>query len=83
MTKVLLTLHGRGANLTLEKLMRELKLQAEEVDIEYGVQLIDPAAGDYVVLVEESAAQRIDPDQVALSGPYSDPTIENFGPPES
>jgi len=42
-----------------------------------------PNKGSYVILVEETAAQRIDPDQVSVSGPYSDPEIETFGPPES
>ena len=83
MGKVLLTLHGRGVDLTLEELIEELQLQADEVDMEYGVQLIDPAAGDYVILVEEAAARRIDSEQAGVSGPYSDPVIETFGPNES
>lgn len=83
MGKVLLTLHGRGEDPQLELLMQELRLLEEEVDIEYGLQLIDPVAGDYVILVEEEAARRIDPDQFSVSGPYSNPEIEAFGPPKT
>ncbi|GMR17288.1 MAG: hypothetical protein BMS9Abin32_362 [Gammaproteobacteria bacterium] len=82
MAKVLLTLHGRSVEPALPELLQELRLRADEVDVEYGVQPIDPAAGDYVILVEESAARRIDPDQAGVSGPYSDAVIETFGPPE-
>ncbi len=79
MSKVMLTIHGRSPDLTLDELVREFKLSETEIDREYGLQLIDPAAGDYVILVEESAARRIDPDQVAVSGPYADVEIETFG----
>lgn len=78
MSKVMLTVHGRSHDLTLEDLIRELKLSEAEVDMEYGAQLIDPAAGDYVIMVEESAAQRIAPDQVGVTGPYADVEIETF-----
>ncbi len=83
MAKVMLTLHGRSEEPTLEEVMQELHLQADELDMDYGVQMIDPAAGDYVILVEEEAARRVAPDQVGVSGPYANPKIEPFGPPES
>ena len=83
MNKVLITLHGRSEDLTIQQVMDELHLKSDEVDVEYGVQPIDPAAGDYVILVDEKAARRIAPDQVGVSGPYSNPRIEPFGPPKS
>ena len=83
MSKVMLTIHGRSPDLTLDELIQELQLSENEIDLEYGLQLIDPAAGDYVILVEESAARRIDPDQVVVSGPYADVKIETFGLDES
>ncbi len=83
MSKVMLTIHDRSPDLTLDDLIRELKLSEADVDMEYGLQPIDPAAGDYVILVEESAARRIDPNQVGVSGPYADVEIETFGPEES
>lgn len=83
MGKVLITLHDRSEEPIIEQVMHELDLQPDELDVEYGVQLIDPAVGDYVILVDEEAARRIAPDQVGVSGPYSNPRIEPFGPPES
>ncbi len=80
--KVLVTLHGRNIEPTVEELMSEFGLTADELDTEYGVQMIDPAAGDYVVLVDQVAAQRIASEYAEVSGPYSDPKIETFGPPE-
>ena len=78
----MLVVHGRDAGLTLQELMQVLQLKPDEVDMEYGAQLIDPAAGDYVILVEESVAGQIDPQLGEISGPYSDPVIETFGPPQ-
>lgn len=83
MAKMMLTLHDRPPDLDIETVIAELGLDAAEVDLEYGLQLIDPAAGDYVMLVEEAAVQRIDPAQAGVSGPYADVEIETFGPPES
>ena len=83
MDKVLITLRGRSEEPTIEQVMRELALKPDEVDIEYGVQPIDPAVGDYVILVDEEAARRVAPDQVGVSGPYSNLHIEPYGPPES
>ena len=78
MSKVMLTVHGRSPDLTLEDLIRELGLSEAEVDMEYGAQPIDPAAGDYVIMVEETAVRRIAPDQVDVSGPHADVEIETF-----
>ena len=83
MAKLMLTLHDRPPDLDIETVIAELGLDAADVDIEYGLQLIDPAAGDYVILVEEAALRRIDPAQAGVSGPYADVEIETFGPPES
>ena len=83
MGKVMLTIQNVGEDLTLDELMHELKLQAGEIDLEFGLQPLPPTPGDYVILVEESAARRIDPDYAGVSGPYSNPIIETFGPPEN
>ena len=83
MPKVMLTLHGKKSEPKIEDVMQELKLKAGELDEEFGVQMIDPAAGDYAILIEEEVARRIDPDQAEVSGPYANPKIETFGPPKS
>ena len=83
MAKIMLTLQNCSEDLSLEEVMQDLQLEAEEVDQEFGLQPLPPTPGDYVILVEEAAASRIDRDQFNVSGPYSDPEIETFGPPES
>jgi hypothetical protein len=82
MAKVLMLLKARLTEPTVDEVMAEFNLQPEDMDVEYGVQMIDPSAGDYAILVEEAVAQRIAPDQAGLEGPYSDVEIETFGPPE-
>lgn len=83
MGKIMLTLQNRGDNLSLADLMQDLQLEADEVDEEFGLQPLPPTPGDYVILVEESAARRIDPNYSDVSGPYSNPIIETFGPPKN
>ncbi|MFF5206113.1 hypothetical protein [Streptosporangium sp. NPDC000396] len=65
---------------TLAQAMRRLKLSEEEVDTGYGLVLIDPGQGLYGLRVTEAAARRIDP--AVGGGPYSDPRIEPYGPPQ-
>lgn len=83
MGKVMLTVQNVGIDLTLDELMDELSLQPGEIDLEFGIQPLPPTPGDYVILVDESAARRIDPNYSGVSGTYSNPIIETFGPPES
>ncbi|TPV93446.1 MAG: hypothetical protein B7733_20425 [Myxococcales bacterium FL481] len=82
MTKVMLTLSGRSTEPKLSDVISELALKEEEVDLEYGVQMIDPVAGDYVILVEEAAALRVTGSDPSVEGPFSNPRIEAFGPPQ-
>ncbi|MFF3437496.1 hypothetical protein [Streptosporangium sp. NPDC002721] len=64
---------------TLAQAMRRLELPEEDVDTDYGLVLIDPDQGLYGLRVSETAARRVAP---AGEGPYSDPRIEPYGPPE-
>ena len=79
MTKIMATVSGSRPELTLEQLMKELKLSEAEVDMEYGAQNI-PTTCDYVIQVEEAAAKRIGVEQGTYAGPYADVEIETFGP---
>jgi hypothetical protein len=79
----LVTLHRREPDLAPGNVLIELEVQPHDADLDYGLQLIDPAASDYVMLVEESAARRVAPEQVGVSGPWSNPKIEPFGPPKA
>lgn len=64
---------------TLTQAMRRLGLSDEEVDIGYGLVLIDPDQDLYALRVTQTAAGRIDP--AAGGGHYADPRIEPYGPP--
>ncbi len=82
MTKVLYKLSSRNKVPVLNEIMTEFSLQSDEIDQEFGVQLIDPVASDYCILVEEEALKKID-SQYDIEGPFSNPTIDTFGPPEN
>jgi hypothetical protein len=60
---------------------QDLGLDEEEIDSESGVVPIDPAQNLYAIMVEESASARIEkgPD---VEGPFANPPIEPFGPPQ-
>ena len=70
----------RGA--TLESAMRTLNLTAEEVDTASGLVPIDPDEGLYALRVTEKAGHRVSAQTGPGEGPYSDPRIEPYGPPQ-
>ena len=83
MSKVMVTIESAEAAPTLEELRSRYNLAAEDIDPEFGVVEIDPQEHVYTVLVEESAAGKItSDDRWKVKGPYSNPRIEPFGPPE-
>ncbi|RJL31612.1 hypothetical protein [Bailinhaonella thermotolerans] len=69
----------RGAR--LRDAMDRLELDRDEVDVEYGLVPVDPDDGLYALRVTRAAAVRAGqrPD---AEGPFADPRIEPFGPPE-
>ncbi|MEU3776958.1 hypothetical protein AB0F11_27910 [Streptomyces sp. NPDC032472] len=64
---------------TLDDAVQKLGLTPEEVDTAYG--LIDLHNGTYALLVTETAAERVT-GIPGTKGPYANPRIEPFGPPE-
>ncbi|MFI6901847.1 hypothetical protein ACIBKY_11340 [Nonomuraea sp. NPDC050394] len=58
---------------TLEDAISRLGLAEEDVDLAYGLVLIDPDLGLYGLRVTEEAGRRAGP-------PFSDPRIEPYGP---
>lgn len=66
---------------TLDEAMARFGLSAAEVDASFGVQELDPNSGEYVLLVDAAAAQRIQ-GGAGVTGAFSNPTIGTFGPPE-
>lgn len=70
---------------TIESAMRKLKLSEKEVDLDYGLVPIDPDSGLYGLRVTEESSHRITAtadDSGDYRGPWSDPHIEPYGPPQ-
>ena len=73
-----------GAAPTLDEVVDRYGLDPDDIDAEFGVVEIDPDARLYTILVNPDVAARIQPgDGWETEGPYSNPRIEPFGPPEA
>lgn len=84
MTKVMVTIKAHDGPPTLDAVIERYQLGPDDIDADYGVVEIDPADRLYVILVEPDAAARIQPtEQWETGGPYSNPRIAPFGPPEA
>jgi hypothetical protein len=60
---------------------RQLGLDEGELDLDYGLVEIDPEQHKYAIMVDDRAAERIS-GHPAVKGPFANPPIEPFGPPE-
>jgi hypothetical protein len=80
MAKAMLTLKLDPDEASIEKVRRKLKLKGQEIDETFGVVPIDPRQNLYAVRVDEDVADNAKGEGV--SGPFADPEIESFGPPE-
>lgn len=84
MPKVMMTIHASSGPPRLEEIRRRYELKPDEIDEEFGVVEIDPERHDYTILVELEAARKVSPtENWDVSGPYSNPRIEPFGPPQA
>lgn len=83
MTKVMMTIHAPEGSPTMQQIVSRYGLQPGEIDDEFGIVEIDPTDHSYTILVEPSAAKKIQPDgKWNTSGPFSNPKIEPFWPPQ-
>ena len=83
MTKVMVTIQVVEGRPELGQVIERYGLAPGDIDHDFGVVEIDPDDHLYVVLVTPEAATRIGPDDGwDTAGPYSNPRIEPFGPPE-
>ncbi len=78
---VLITVRLTG-DTTFAAALAELGLTEHDADTAYGLVLIDPATRLYGLRVTEDAAARATAASPNAAGPYSDPRIEPFGPPQ-
>lgn len=81
MSKVMVTLKLDPEQASLAKVRESLGIGAEEIDDDFGVIAVEPENDLYVVLVEQDAANRVQGVQ-GVEGPFSNPKIEPFGPPQ-
>lgn len=81
MAKLLLTLTRRPAQASLDAVKRDLGLSDEDIDGEFGVVNVDPNGHRYAILVEERAAERVGKEP-GVEGPFANPRIAPFGPPD-
>lgn len=85
MAKLLINLTWEGNKPSIDEVIQKYGLSPDEIDLEFGVMVIDPQEYLYCILVEESALERLggitgEPPE-GLEGPFANPPIEPFGPP--
>jgi hypothetical protein len=78
--KLMMTVTLEPDRATVDEARHRLGLEEDEVDADY-IENIDPERHEYVILVDEQAAERIG-GQPGVKGPFANPRIEPFGPPE-
>lgn len=84
MTKLMITLRIEGTIPSIDEIQTRYALTDDEIDKSFGLVEIDPEDALYTILVEETAVAKVKPDQeIDVKGPYSNPRISPFGPPES
>lgn len=84
MAKIMMTIQSKSGPPSLEAVRTRYSLTANEIDPQFGVVEIDPADGTYVILIEETATGKFtDSEDWKVQGPYSNPTIAPFGPPQA
>ncbi len=84
MPRVMVTIQAPDEPPTIDGLRRRYGLTEREIDASFGVVEVDPVEHVYTVLVEDSAVAKIQPNENwTVEGPYSNPRIEPFGPPEA
>lgn len=84
MAKVMVSFKVVGAAPTVDELKERFGLSDAEIDASFGVVEIDPETHTYTILVEQSAVEKMQAGRSIrnVEGPFSNPRIEPFGPPE-
>jgi hypothetical protein len=77
----LMTVRGTDRAPTLAEAAAQLGVTVDDMDASFGVIAIDPAKGLYSVQVRADRLQTQESTQ-PYRGPFSNPRIEPFGPPE-
>jgi hypothetical protein len=81
MSKVMVTVKLDPQRVSLADARELLGVDADAFDQDFGVISVNPDEDLYAVLVEQDAVADMKTDE-QVSGPYSNPRIEPFGPPQ-
>jgi len=82
MGKVMMTIHSPTPP-TLDAIQRQFGLHPDDLDHAFGVIEVDPNDGLYTFMVDEQKAAQISGHEAGnVQGPYANPKISPFGPPE-
>jgi hypothetical protein len=77
--KALFTVKLAKHEATVDGVRRKLDLRTDQIDSEFGVVEVDPRQQLYAVMIDDAAIAEGGKAAVAR-GPFSNPTIEPFGP---
>jgi hypothetical protein len=80
-SKVMVTVKLDPQRASLADARELLGVDPDAFDQDFGVISVSPDEDLYAVLVEHDAVADMKPDE-RVSGPYSNPPIEPFGPPQ-
>jgi len=83
MTDLMMTVQWPGKAPTIDEIQQRFSLTNEEISKSFGVVEVDPDEHIYTFLVKENAVSKIQSrTDVKVKGPYSNPQIGPFGPPD-
>jgi hypothetical protein len=83
MAKVMMTIQWLQGQPTLEDIQKLFSLTDNEIDRDFGLIEVDPAEHIFTFLVEDASAAKVQPGaNFRVAGPFSNPRIEPFGPPQ-
>jgi hypothetical protein len=83
MAGVLFTITSVDGAPSLAKAAEILGVRESALDTKFGVQLIDPRQKLYAVRVDQAEAPQVKEREGSVKGPFSNPVISDFGPPQT
>lgn len=83
MAGLMFTIESPTGTPSLSEAAQKLHVDTRDLDESFGVVLIDPQKHLYTVLVNEEAAGHVRAPGKSVKGPYSNPRIGTYGPPQS
>lgn len=79
---VMFTIEWPRGEPSLADVAHALHVQESDLDPSFGVVLIDPGTHEYTVLCRSPACASVRQPEPNVKGPYSNPGVGTFGPPE-